>query len=58
MYLVFYMVKLTIMSKDLISGKYSNLSLNLAIIDRKEEWKAEKIPDGCWYCKKYQYFIK
>jgi len=37
MYLVFYMVKLTIMSKDLISGKYSNLSLNLAIIDRKEE---------------------
>ena len=37
LYLVFHVVKLTLASKDSISGRYSSLSPDLIIINKKEE---------------------
>jgi len=46
LYLVFNIVKLTAVFKDLISGRCSKFSLDPTIIDRGEEWEVEKILDS------------
>jgi len=47
LYLVFPVVKLITVPDNPIPGKYFILSSNPVIIDRKEEWKVEKILDSC-----------
>ena len=37
LYLVFYVIKLTLASKDPISSRYSSLPLDLIIINKEEE---------------------
>jgi len=51
--LVFHVVKLTSAPKDLVSKRCSSPSLNLIIIDRKEEQEVEKILGSYWHHKRY-----
>ena len=47
LYPVFSIIKLTTTPTNLISRRYFSSSPNLAIINRKEKWEVEKIPDSC-----------
>ena len=58
LHLVFLVIKLAATSGNLITRRYSSTPLNLAIIDREEEWEVKKILDSHWHHKRCQYLIK
>ena len=47
LYLVFHVVKLTLVPNNLILGICSSSSLNLIIIDREEKWRYKKVLKSC-----------
>ena len=58
LYLMFNIVKLTVVPIDLIQDQCAASLSYLVIVDSKKKQKVEQVLDSCQYHKRYQYLIK
>ena len=55
LYLVFYMIKLTLASQDPISSRHSSLPPDSIIVNKEEKQEVKKVLDSCQHCKRYKH---